>query len=115
MDTKINNNLDYNSVNLNTIKCENFLKSCNNYFYLNISVDYLEVIYKQCDDFGTIFKPFLEIKIIGQENFKVPIVYDDKINNSDTSYDNNGNMITKSNINSKNKEKKYYFNDVNYN
>ena len=47
------------------------LTSMNKKVFIRLYLDYLEVNYKFCDDFGLVFKPFLEINIEGQEETKV--------------------------------------------
>lgn len=56
-------------------------------FIVKVFVDYLEVTYKLCDDFGSYFKPFVEIVFEHQK--KVLYQSDEKLNTSNFS-DNAG-------------------------
>ncbi len=58
------------------------LSSIGDYF-IKIYVDYLEVTYKLCDDFGTKFKPYIEINYENQR--KTLYMLDERMNNSNFS------------------------------
>lgn len=61
----------------------------NNYstedFYLKINIDYFDVTYKLCDDFGAVFKPYILLLMPGNEAVKIPIynIDEEKLNISD--------------------------------
>ena len=52
-------------------------------FIIKVFVDYLEVTYKLCDDFGSYFKPFIEI--VYEHQRKVLYQSDEKLNTSNLS------------------------------
>jgi hypothetical protein len=54
-----------------TFSDETRYEMMNKKVFIRLYLDYLEVNYKFCDDFGLVFKPFLEINIEGQEETKV--------------------------------------------
>lgn len=72
------------------------LSSIGDYF-IKIYVDYLEVTYKLCDDFGTKFKPFIEINYENQR--KTLYMLDERMNNSNLSDINDTNNTDLNNSN----------------
>jgi hypothetical protein len=118
--------MEFNSVKTDAKNFVTFKEKCQTYFYLKIHIETLDITYKQCDDFGTIFKPFLELKIIGQEAFKINTIDEEKINLScdlsnisndqeSSKYDRMKSFISmKSNNNEGVKDKKYTFKTVNF-
>jgi hypothetical protein len=48
-----------------------FYEHIRTHFYLRTYIDYLEVFYKSCDDFGLIFKPYIELKVSNIEPVKI--------------------------------------------
>jgi hypothetical protein len=60
-------------------------------FLIKVFVEFLEITYKLCDDFGNYFKPFVEVVFDSQK--KVLSFSDDKLNTSNIS-DNAGNNNT---------------------
>jgi hypothetical protein len=61
-------------------KC--FYDGIKNNFFLRVYVDHFEVFYKQCDDFGLVFKPYIELLINGQSPVRITNNDEEKLNNS---------------------------------
>jgi len=93
-------------------------------FYLKIYMDFLDVTYKLCDDFGAVFKPYVLITIPGNDPVKIPIynIDEEKLNISDMGLNESQNTslnLSTSNImgtqgsvylnNNNNAEKKYLY------
>jgi hypothetical protein len=116
--------MEFNSNKSNGIKIPGLSSGLRNYFYLKLNIDSLDITFKQCDDFGIIFKPFLEIQITGQEAAKINTLEEEKLNlsfssisneNDNSRYDKLKSFISgKSIINNSSKEKKFNFKAVNF-
>jgi hypothetical protein len=48
-----------------------FYEHIKSHFYLSTYIDFLEVFYKSCDDFGLIFKPYIELQVSNLEPVKI--------------------------------------------
>ena len=103
--------------NLSEIKC--------NDFFIKIWIETLEISYKLCDDFGNIFKPFVEM-IFDKQSKTMNTMDEEKLNlsnvseNADVNISYNANIpcARKSGVNSEMlpKEKFFYFkNGVDFN
>jgi hypothetical protein len=112
--------MEFNSIGTNANKF-NFGLSSSNDFYLKINIDSLDITYKQCDDFGIIFKPFLEVGVTGQELSKISTIEEEKLNLSYSSISNEGessrydklkSFISSTSQQQGNKDKKFTFKTV---
>jgi len=56
-------------------------------FYLRVCIEFIDVFYKQCDDFGLLFKPYIEVFLSGHEHSKIMNIDEEKLNNSGISED----------------------------
>lgn len=68
-------------------------------YCIKIYIDYLEITYKLCDEFGSHFKPFIEINY--ENNKKTIYISDEKISDSNLSDQNdlnNSDLNTSNNI-----------------
>ena len=69
---------------------------------LRIEVEYLEITYKLCDDFGLVFKPFIQILVSENdpvELYTVRTNKHDKLNMSDISMSDNNSSVLSQNLN----------------
>lgn len=51
-------------------------------YYIRLYIDYIDICYKLCDDFGAVFKPYLEVAVGNGDSVKVSSSDEDKLNSS---------------------------------